>query len=189
MSTNETLTTEGAELVSTLFEQYRKNVFSYHCSKVEDDRDLEDELTQQTFIKVALAVSLGKYEDRGKPLSWIMMLARNVLMDHFRSIQKSRTQKLESVEYLLKDSGLDWVSTRSNIEISENLRGLIELLPEEQKYILTERIFYGTPFKEIAEDTSVSINTALGRMRYALANMRKLIKKKGLDISGFKPSG
>jgi RNA polymerase sigma factor (sigma-70 family) len=189
MSTNQTLTTEGVELVSTLFNKYRKNVFSYHCSRVKDDRDLADELTQQTFIKVAFAISLGKYENRGKPLSWIIMLARNVLMDHFRGIQKRRTQKLDSAEHLLKDPRLDWVSARSNIEISENLKELIELLPEEQKYILTERIFYGTPFKEIARNTGTGINTLLGRMRYAFVNMRKLIKQKGFDISGFNPPG
>lgn len=165
--------------ISGLIERHRKRVRDYVYMMVKDS-DLADDISQETFIKVVRVIDEGRYTDNGKFLSWVLRIAHNQVIDHFRS---NRTQQTTTES----EAGYDILGSRSlaedNVEdkmvasqIEADVRRLVEQLPEEQRDVVQMRYYEGLSFKEIADKTDVSINTALGRMRYALINLRKMIK-------------
>lgn len=149
--------------------------------------DIADDIFQETFIKAVRVIDEGGYTDSGKFLSWILRIAHNRVLDHFRREKASR-QINES------EAGYDMIGTLRiaepnaedelvHSEIEQTIRNLIDSLPEEQQEVVRLRYFSKLSFQEIADETDVSINTALGRMRYALINLRKMIKEKNIVLS------
>lgn len=180
---------EGDEsALACLIERHKQRVFSFIFSKVYD-RDLSEDIFQDTFIKVITTLKEGKYNEEGKFLPWVMRIAYNLTIDYFRAKKKLRTvsENCGGDEYSL----FDFVNfTEENIEselineqVKSELKTLIQHLPKDQKEVLELRIYNELSFKEIAEDTNVSINTALGRMRYALINLRKIIEEKNIILT------
>lgn len=170
----------NSEGISQLINKHRKRIFDYIYMMVKDS-DIADDIFQETFIKVVRVVDEGNYTDNGKFLSWVMRIAHNRVIDYFRHT-KQRKQVNES------DAGFDILGSykfaESNIEdrmiseqIAADIHKLVDNLPEEQRNVVKMRYFDNLSFRDIAEQTDVSINTALGRMRYALINLRKMIKE------------
>ncbi|HJI19715.1 RNA polymerase sigma factor [Alistipes sp.] len=171
--------------ISKLIERYSRRVRDYINMMVKD-RDVADDIFQETFIKAVRVIDDGRYTDNGKFLSWILRIAHNQVIDHFRAQKQSR-QVTEA------EAGYDVLGTLRFAErtvedelvssqIENDVRRLVELLPDEQREVVMMRYYGGLSFKEIAEQTDVSINTALGRMRYALINLRRMIKEKNLVL-------
>ena len=149
------------------------------------DREVTEDLFQEAFIKVVYHLKAGKYNEEGKFLPWVMRIAHNLVIDHFR-----RNKKMPLVR---GNEDYDVFATHAqpdknveermvNAQIDADVRKLIDHLPPEQREVVVMRTYLGMSFKEIAEQTDVSINTALGRMRYALINMRKLIKQHQMQL-------
>jgi RNA polymerase sigma-70 factor (ECF subfamily) len=172
--------------ISQLIERHSRRVREYIRMMVKDN-DVADDIFQETFIKAVRVIDEGRYTDNGKFLSWILRIAHNQVIDYFRSRkqQKLVTEadagynvlgSLRFAEHTIED---DMVSA----QISSDVRHLVDMLPDEQREVVMLRYYSGLSFKEIAEQTDVSINTALGRMRYALINLRKMIKEKNLVLS------
>lgn len=151
------------------------------------DRDLADDIFQDTFVKVIHTLRNGTYKEEGKFIQWVMRIAHNLTIDHFRKSKRlpvvdTGNDDFDILETLrLTDPSIEeeLIST----QIHNDLRQLIELLPDEQKEVLKMRHYNEMSFKDIAEQTDVSINTALGRMRYALINLRKIIQEKELALT------
>ena len=172
--------------ISQLIERHSRRVKDYIHMMVKD-RDVADDIFQETFIKAVRVIDEGRYTDNGKVLSWILRIAHNQVIDHFRA-QRQNKSVSES------EAGYDVLGTLKLAErtvedamvceqIERDVRALVELLPAEQREVVMMRYFSGLSFKDIAEQTNVSINTALGRMRYALINLRRMIKEKNLILS------
>ena len=151
------------------------------------NNEVADDIYQETFIKVVRFIDDGRYTDNGKFLSWVLRIAHNQVIDHFRQAKQQHNLS-ES------DAGYDILNTKRfadttvedrmvSEQIENDLRKLVDNLPEEQKEVVMMRYFGDLSFKEIAEQTNVSINTALGRMRYALINLRKMIKENQLILT------
>lgn len=172
--------------LEVLINRHKQKVFSY-IQLVVHDKHLADDIFQDTFIKVINTMRTGAYKEEGKFIQWVMRIAHNLIIDHYR--KASRLPVLENSQ----DDGDVFDNlriTEDSIEdqmivdqIHDDVRKLIEFLPEEQREVLMMRHYADMSFKEIAEQTDVSINTALGRMRYALINLRKLIEKKEIILS------
>ena len=173
------------EAVSQLLERHTRRVRDYVRMMVKD-YDVADDLTQEVLIKVVKVLDEGRYTDKGRFLPWVLRIAHNKVLDYFRAQKQVKTVS-ES------NAGFDILGSKNFAEASiedrlvseqqaEEVRQLIELLPAEQREVVRMRYYEGLSFKEIAEHTGVSINTALGRMRYALINMRQIIKEKNLAI-------
>jgi len=184
-----TINSDHAKFVGTLFKEHRKKVFSFLYFRVKGDKDLANDLMSEVFSKLLVAVSSGKYKPQGKDLPWIMQISYNLLMDHFRKGNKmkmfGKSSEFKLVN-LADDPPLSWEDKQRNLEIGEDLLRVLEMLPKEQREVVIMRIYLNMPFREIAETLNLSINTAIGRMRYALINLRKLVKARNLDISDFK---
>ena len=172
--------------ISQLIERHSRRVKDYIHMMVKD-RDVADDIFQETFIKAVRVIDEGRYTDNGKFLSWILRIAHNQVIDHFRA-QRQNKSVSES------EAGYDVLGTLKLAErtvedamvceqIERDVRALVELLPAEQREVVMMRYFSGLSFKDIAEQINVSINTALGRMRYALINLRRMIKEKNLILS------
>jgi RNA polymerase sigma-70 factor (ECF subfamily) len=150
------------------------------------DRELSDDIFQDTFIKVINTLRSGNYNEEGKFLSWVLRIAHNLVIDHFRSLKKMPLVH-DTEEYSIFDTLPlmdDNIEDKIIIDqIHKQIRVLIEELPYDQREVVIMRHFGNMSFKEIAEVTNVSINTSLGRMRYALINLRKLIKEKDLYLN------
>jgi RNA polymerase sigma-70 factor (ECF subfamily) len=153
------------------------------------DRDLSNDIFQETFVKVINTFRAGSYNEEGKFLPWAMRIAHNLVIDHFRRTNKVRMiseSSSQSDDYnifstlKLEDENIEEFITREELETQ--MVDLVEFLPQTQREILKMRIFEDLSFKEIAEKQNLSINTALGRMRYALINLRKLIDKHNLVV-------
>lgn len=169
-----------------LINRHRSRIYTYIYLMVKDEHLAED-VFQDTFIKVIKSLRDGKYRDDGKFLSWVVRIAHNLIIDHFR--KKKKMNLLSHDEY-----GADYLFSQNNMslnveegyvqtQISKDIRTLIDELPPDQREVVILRHYIGLSFKEIADFTSVSINTALGRMRYALINLRKLIKERNICLS------
>ena len=172
--------------ISILIERHSKRVLDYIRMMVKNN-EIADDIFQETFIKVVKFIDEGRYTDNGKFLSWVLRIAHNQVIDHFR-----QTKQQNNISEA--DAGYDILNTRKfsdttvedkmvTAQIEDDLRKLIENLPEEQKEVVMMRYFGDMSFKEIAEQTEVSINTALGRMRYALINLRKMVKDNQLILA------
>jgi RNA polymerase sigma-70 factor (ECF subfamily) len=151
------------------------------------DQALAEDLFQDTFLKVFQSVKAGKYYDNGKFLSWVMRIAHNLIIDHFRRIKQMNTISNDDYESdifnskKLSDATVE--DDMINRQILKDVRRMISFLPDDQREVVILRHYSGLSFKEIAEITGVSINTALGRMRYALINMRKLMLEKKITLT------
>ena len=175
---------------AVLLYRYKERIFRYIYSKLRDKK-LSEDIFQDAFIKIVNTIKSGAYNEQGKFLPWAMRISHNLVIDHFR--RSSRVSFVSESSSLKDDFNIfhlissDNPSIEEEITTSETLNQMVELvdyLPESQKRILKMRIFQEYSFKEIANIEDVSINTALGRMRYALINLRKLIKENGIQIHG-----
>jgi len=176
----------GNELaLSELIRRHQHRIYSFIYSKV-FDKDIAEDIFQDTFIKVINTLKRGKYNEEGKFLPWVMRIAHNLVIDHFR--KNKRMPKFDNsgdfnIFSVLSDSGLNAEKQIIKDQIESDLREVIRELPEDQLEVLTMRIYKEMSFKEISDRTGVSINTALGRMRYALINLRKIIEKHNLVLT------
>lgn len=163
--------------------RHKDKIHRYIYLKVKDQLLAED-IFQETFIKVIHTIKLGSYNEDGKFLPWVMRIAHNLVIDHFRKNNKVRmisesSSKNEDFN-IFSTLALDELNIQDQItmdELKSQMVNLVDYLPDTQRDILKQRIFQDLSFKEIAECEDISINTALGRMRYALINLRKLIEK------------
>jgi len=162
-----------------LLSRHKRKVWS-HIYLLVRDRELTEDLFQEAFIKVVHTLKSGKYNEEGKFLPWVMRIAHNLVIDHFRRVKKMplvRSNDDHDVFATIAQPGKNVEQQMVNVQIDADVRKLIDSLPGEQREVVLMRTYLGMSFKEIAEHTEVSINTALGRMRYALINMRKMIKE------------
>ena len=174
--------------IEELITRYKTKVYTYILLMVKNQQLAED-LFQETFIKVIQSLKRHKYKDNGKFVSWIIRIAHNLVIDHFRKEKQINTCSNEDFEADLFNSSK---FSAKNIEqlivqnqIIKDVRKLIDELPDDQREVVMLRHYGQLSFKEIAEQTDVSINTALGRMRYALINMRKMIDEKKLSLTNY----
>ncbi len=171
--------------LETLINRHNQKITSFIYSKVLD-RDVAEDIFQDTFIKVIKTLKRGSYSEEGKFLPWVMRIAHNLIIDHFR--KNKRMPKFEGSEdfnifSVIKDDKLNVEKQMIKDQIDSDLSELIEELPDDQKEVLIMRIYKDMSFKEIAENTDVSINTALGRMRYALINLRKIVQRNNIVLT------
>ena len=166
--------------LSVIINRHKDNVFNFIFSKVYDT-EVANDIFQETFIKVITKLKEGKYKEEGKFLPWLMRIAHNQTIDHFRTKKKLNTISENCLReecslfdfFHFTEENIESITIKNQIE--EDVLKLIDILPSEQREVLQLRLFKGLSFKEIAEDTGVSINTALGRMRYAILNIRKFV--------------
>jgi len=169
-----------------LLERHKNRLFSYIYYTVKNRHEAED-IFQETCYKAITSMLDGRYSESGRFLPWITRIAHNLIVDHFRqekqlqicSTDSFSVPLLNSAQYSDKTIEDDIVQN----QIYEDVRNLIEYLPDEQKEVILLRHYGDLSFKEIADYTGVSINTALGRMRYALINLRRLIKENGIQVT------
>ncbi|TPV32438.1 sigma-70 family RNA polymerase sigma factor [Paucihalobacter ruber] len=171
--------------LSTLVYRHKQKIYSFIYSKVLD-RDVTEDIFQDTFIKVIRTIKLGKYNEEGKFLPWVMRIAHNLVIDYFR--KNNRMPKFDNsgdfnIFSVISDSSLNVEKQLIKDQIDNDLQKIILELPDDQRDVLVMRIYKDMSFKEIAECTGVSINTALGRMRYALINLRKLVEQKNIILT------
>jgi|TARA_B100001059_G_scaffold142585_3_gene142538 RNA polymerase sigma-70 factor (ECF subfamily) len=168
-----------------LIKRHKQRIYSFIYSKVYN-RDLTEDIFQDTFIKVIKTLKLGNYNEEGKFISWVMRIAHNLVIDHFR--KNKRIPKFENsydfdIFSVLKNSDIDIENQMIKDQIHSEVKKIIDFLPDDQKEVLVYRYYNDLSFKEISEKTGVSINTSLGRMRYALINLRNIIKNKNISLT------
>ena len=168
-----------------LIYRHKSRIYNFIFSKV-FDRDVAEDVFQETFIKVIKTLKRGVYNEEGKFVSWVMRIAHNLVIDHFR--KSNRIPKFESngdydVFQFISDGTPNAEKVLINEQVVYDLQNLVAELPEDQKEVLTMRLYRDMSFKEIAETTGVSINTALGRMRYAVINLRKMIEENQIALA------
>lgn len=172
--------------ITALVNRHRRRIFDYIHMMVKD-RDVADDIFQETLIRVLRFVNDGRYTENGKFLSWVLRIAHNQVIDHFRQKkQQNNISEGEAGYDLLNNKKFSDTTVEEKMvsaQIEADVRKLLDYLPKEQKEVVMMRYYMGLSFKEIAEQTEVSINTALGRMRYALINLRRMIKEKNLILS------
>lgn len=172
--------------IETLIYRHKSKVFSYISMYIKDN-SLAEDIFQETFLKVINSLNAGKYRDTGKFLPWVMRIAHNMIIDYFRKEKQNNVLSNDSYETdlfnlrKLSDSNIEDLIVKEQIEI--DVRSLLDELPDDQKEVVVLRHYSGLSFKEIADQTNVSINTALGRMRYALINIRKLMEKRNISLT------
>lgn len=171
--------------ISQLIERHSQRVRDYIRMMVKD-ADVANDIFQETFIKAVRVIDDGRYTDSGKFLPWILRIAHNMVIDHFRANKQGRWVSESSAGYdVLGTARFAERSIEEDIiseQTAEHIRHLVDMLPDEQREVVRMRYYAELSFKEIAEQTGVSINTALGRMRYALINIRRMIKENNLAI-------
>ena len=165
--------------------RHKQKIYSFIYSKVYD-RDVAEDIFQDTFIKVIRTLKRGAYNEEGKFLPWVMRISHNLVIDFFR--KNNRMPKFDnsgefSIFSVLSDSSLNAEKALIKEQVENDVRRLVEELPDDQKEVLMMRIYNDMSFKEISVKTGVSINTALGRMRYALINLRKIIDKHNIVLT------
>jgi len=172
--------------LEVLINRHKTKVFNYIYHTVKT-QELAEDIFQDTFIKVVKSLKQNKYQDNGKLLSWIMRIAHNLIIDHFRKEKQLKRVQADGKDLdimnfkLLTEGNVE--DAMVDIQIKQDIRKMVDVLPEDQKEVVVLRHFVGLSFKEIADMTGVSINTALGRMRYALINMRKMIDEKEIILN------
>jgi len=169
-----------------LIQRHKNKVFAYISMYIRDQALAED-IFQDTFLKVIQSVKSGRYSDNGKFLAWVMRIAHNLIIDHFRRIKQMNTMSNDDYEADIfnsrrfSDSNIE--DTIIKRQLRKDIRMMISQLPDDQKEVVILRHYAGLSFKEIADVTEVSINTALGRMRYALINLRKIMQENNINLS------
>jgi RNA polymerase sigma-70 factor (ECF subfamily) len=167
------------EALSTLIKRHESRIYGFIYSKI-SDRDISNDIFQDTFIKVIKTLKSNSYNEEGKFLPWVMRIAHNLIIDHFRKNKKMplfRETEEFSIFSIMSDDSLTIENKIIADQVEIDIKKLIEELPLDQKEVLVMRMYQDMSFKEISEITGVSINTSLGRMRYALMNLRKVIDK------------
>ncbi len=171
-------------VLEKLLHRHRDKIFGFIYSKVRN-QELTEDLFQDTLFKVVRTLKKGKYIEEGKFLSWVIRIAHNIIIDHYRKQNKMKNV-YESEDFsmfdILHDDDLDAEKQMIRKQMIAKIRILIEQLPKDQKTVLKMRMYEELSFQEIAEKTQVSINTALGRMRYALINIRKIIEENNIKL-------
>lgn len=173
--------------LETLIQRHKKRLFAYIMT-IANNKDLAEDIFQETFFKVINTLRKGQYNEEGKFLPWIERIAHNLLIDYFRKNKRMPTisggTNEEGEEFdifdLISNGEMNVEQEISKCQLNKDIRKMVTMLPDDQKEVLMMRHYYDMSFKEIAEYTNVSINTALGRMRYALINLRKMIEENGL---------
>ena len=169
-----------------LIHRHKNKVFAYINLYIRDQALAED-IFQDTFLKVFQSVKSGKYYDNGKFISWVMRIAHNLIIDHFRRIKQMNTVSNDNYDSDIFNSKQFAESTVEDDmikkQVQKDIRNMITHLPDDQREVVILRHYAGLSFKEIAEITDVSINTALGRMRYALINLRKIMEEKKISLT------
>lgn len=169
-----------------LIRRHKSRVFSYILLIVKN-QELAEDIFQETFIKVIRSLKRGKYIENGKFVSWVLRISHNLVIDHFRKEKLKGTISNDNSEVDIFNSqkfSEDTIEDQLvNNQILSEVRELIKELPDDQQQVIYMRHYMELSFKEIADQTGVSINTALGRMRYALINLRKLIEEKNLVLT------
>ncbi len=171
--------------LSQLINRHKHKIFGFIISKIQD-RDLAEDVFQETFIKVINTLKKRKYNEEGKFLPWVMRIAHNLVIDHFRKsnrMPKFDTKTDFDIFSVIKDEDLNAESSIIKNQIESDVKSLLVELPDDQREVLEMRIYNEYSFKEIAYKTDVSINTALGRMRYALINLRKIIDERNIILT------
>lgn len=171
--------------LTILIKRHESKIYGFIYSKL-PDRDLSNDIFQDTFIKVIKTLKSKSYNEEGKFLPWVMRIAHNLIVDHYRKNKKMpmlRETEEFSIFNILTDSSPTIEGLIISDVIEKDLQKLILELPNDQKEVLMMRIYQDLSFKEISEITGVSINTALGRMRYAVINMRKIIEKNNIILT------
>lgn len=177
---------QGKEQALEVLVSRHKNAIYGHIYNLVRNAELADDLFQETFIKAIRTLKKGAYNEEGKFLPWIMRIAHNLTIDYFRKNSKNQFYSSTDDYDVFNNASIAEAPVElnlSSVDVKDKLQLLIDHLPEEQKEVLKMRIFCDMSFKEIAEETNVSINTALGRMRYALINIRKLMDEKQIQLS------
>lgn len=170
----------------TLLQRHQSRLFSY-IMQIVKNKDLADDIFQETFVKAIMTIRQGRYADNGKFSSWLMRIAHNLIIDFYR---QGKTQGTLSTD----DDNVDLLNRKDlcdgtiedfiiNDDIAEDVRKLMHSLPDNQREVLDMRFYRNMSFKEIADATNVSINTALGRMRYAILNMRRIAREHNIALS------
>ncbi len=168
-----------------LINRHQSKIYGFIYSKI-DDRDLADDIFQDTFLKVIKTLKSNSYNEEGKFLPWVMRISHNLIMDYYRKNQKMpmlRETEEFSIFSVLHETSPNAEGRIITDLIEKDLQKIIKELPEDQLEVLTMRIYQDYSYNEIAELTGVSINTALGRMRYAIANLRKVIEKNKIILT------
>jgi RNA polymerase sigma-70 factor (ECF subfamily) len=176
------------ESLAVLLQRHKRKIFSSIIVVVKDHQLAED-IFQDTFFKVIQTLKKGQYNEEGKFLPWIIRIARNLIIDHYR-----RAKKMPPVPVYINEEGEeisvfnslaspnDELQSAESVHFKKNIRNLINELPNDQREVVLMRMYYDMSFKEISDFTNVSINTALGRMRYALFNLKKMIEEKNMEV-------
>ncbi|MBR4156364.1 MAG: sigma-70 family RNA polymerase sigma factor [Bacteroidales bacterium] len=169
-----------------LVERHQNKVFSYILMLVKD-RQLADDIFQDTFLKIIRTIKAGAYKEEGKFIQFAMRIAHNLIIDHFRKAKRLPMADSVNNDYdILDNAKITDLSVEDKMvteQVYNDIRKMIDFLPEEQKEVLNMRMYADMSFKDIAEATNVSINTALGRMRYAIINLRKMAKENNLSLT------
>jgi RNA polymerase sigma-70 factor (ECF subfamily) len=176
--------------LAILIQRHKSRIFSYIMHTIKN-RALAEDIFQDTFIKVITTLKIGHYKEEGKFLPWVLRISHNLMIDFFRSKKRMPTissgtdvdGKPFDIFSLIGVHDKSIEQEMIETQIRKDIRNLIELLPAEQREVLVMRHYFDMSFKEISEQTNVSINTALGRMRYALTNLRKMIEEKDIVVS------
>ncbi|MCO5249364.1 MAG: sigma-70 family RNA polymerase sigma factor [Chitinophagales bacterium] len=176
--------------LNTLINKHKHRVFTSIYLLVKD-KFVADDLFQETFIKVIDSLDSGKYKEEGKFLPWVLRVAHNITIDYFRKTKRNPSfinSEDNNIMSSIKDEDVEHFQSTNSLEVS--IKALIQHLPAEQREVLVMRLYAELSFKEISEITKVSINTALGRMRYALINLRRMIEERnsivGIDYNQLK---
>ena len=178
---------EGNEAAfEVLLNRYKNRVFSYILFTIKNE-SLANDIFQDTFVKVIKTLKKGKYREEGKFLPWVNRIAHNLIIDHYRKNQRfPTTSGGENFDIfdIIPSNDLNVEEQTIKEQILADVKKLIQYLPDDQKEVLMMRMYFDMSFKEIADQTDVSINTALGRMRYALINLRKMVDSKQITLAG-----
>jgi RNA polymerase sigma-70 factor (ECF subfamily) len=172
------------EALSKLINRHKTRIYGFIYSKIKD-RDIADDVFQDTFVKVIKTLKSNSYKEEEKFLSWVMRISHNLVIDHFRKTNRMPMQRDNdefSIFSILSDNSPNIENKIIIDQLQSDLKKLIEELDDDQKEILTMRMYYNMSFKEISEEKEISINTALGRMRYALNNLRKMIERNKINL-------
>lgn len=177
---------EGSDSAfETLLTRHKDKVFTKVYLMVRDE-DLAQDIFQDCFIKVIQTLKSGKYNEEGKFLPWVMRIAHNLAIDSFRRNKKMPSVRSDDRNDVFATIGHPDMHVEDEIchnQVTSDVKKLVMLLPKEQKEVIMMRLYYKMSFKEIAESCDISINTALGRMRYALINLRKIIDEKQIQLN------
>lgn len=174
------------EAFDVLLTRYKTKLFGFIFQFVKD-KDLADDIFQETFVKAIMTIRQGRYQESGRFGAWLCRIARNLIVDTFRQEKSEATLSADDSECdILNRKELAAPTIEDNIidlQIEDDVRRLVRHLPEPQREVLEMRFYRDLSFKEIADLTGVSINTALGRMRYAILNLRRIAKEKQIELT------